>query len=769
VGSANPYTVIMDTDHALTAFFAPPYGWIEGTVTDADTGLPIEGATVSVDGYSDVTDPSGFYSVEVYPGTYSVTAEMTGYVSQTEHGVSVAAGETTIVDFGLNPTIPATVALISDYSELLAITPILDSMGIGYDAYNDNGIHLYTEDLGLLLDYSAVIFYTDYRHITSDEYSALESYLSSGGNLLVTGFDCLVGDSLLADLVRSSSYGDNVGEPDLYVVDATHPIMNGLYGSFPPGYHISGLYGDCDAAEADTLRNAVTVAELADGYDKIIATEGIPGKVVFWNGVGSNDWTWNADCEAMFKNTLAWFMIRYDHELAVSLEAPGFLEPGQSCLLNATVQNHGLHNETNVELFLLIDGTEVGHVTISELVDGASYTIDYLWTPTVEATYNVTAYAPPVPGENITANNWKTEFVGVFEFVKAVVLDSWGTDYGYNAFWDYLNTNWATYGSIPVVIDYTSLNKEDITLADIEATHADVLIISDAWDYERGWEFTDSEIEAIKTYVFSGHGIIATSGTFNTRDGMAPNNRKLADLFGMDPDMEYGWGMWTSGTFDLLTPRHDELWRNVPDPYLSDSILTIYPYPSSDWTIQGVTAGWIEALSTDHYAAVITSEVYRSVYFTGMLESHGQHNENNRQLFYNAIVWTQLPPSEHELAVSLEAPRFLEPGDSSLLNATIYNLGLSNETSVELQLLINGSVVDFVVISELVSRSSHTLSYVWTPILEGTYNVTVYAPPVPGENVTTNNVYSTLITVRFVPRILAYVQFTDYYQEYANS
>jgi len=305
------------------------------------------------------------------------------------------------------------VALISDHSELLAITPILDSMGVGYDIYNDNSMYLYTEDPSLLLDYPAVIFYTDYRHITSAEYSALESYLSSGGNLLVTGFDSLVGDYLLADLVRSSSYGDNMGEPDLFVVDASHPIMNGPYGNFPAGYHISGLYSDNDAAEADTARNAVTIAELADGHDKIIATDGLLGKIVFWNGVGPNDWMWNADCEAMFKNMLVWFIIQYEHELTVSLDASPFLETGDSSLLNATVHNRGLSNETDVELFLLINGITVDNAIVPELLTGSSFTLSYLWTPTLGGTYNVTAYAPPVPGENVTANNVASVIVNV--------------------------------------------------------------------------------------------------------------------------------------------------------------------------------------------------------------------------------------------------------------------------------------------------------------------------------------------------------------------
>jgi hypothetical protein len=80
-------------------------GWIEGTVTDADTTLAIMGATVTADGVSDVTDASGFYSVEVSPGTYDVTAEMTGYVSETVTGVSVVADATVVQDIALTPEV----------------------------------------------------------------------------------------------------------------------------------------------------------------------------------------------------------------------------------------------------------------------------------------------------------------------------------------------------------------------------------------------------------------------------------------------------------------------------------------------------------------------------------------------------------------------------------------------------------------------------------------------------------------------------------------
>ena len=118
-------------------------------------------------------------------------------------------------------------------------------------------------------------------------------------------------------------------------------------------------------------------------------------------------------------------------------------------------------------------------------------------------------------------------------------------------------------------------------------------------------------------------------------------------------------------------------------------------------------------------------------------------------LTINSVNW--LLPQEHDLAVALEVPVFLKPGDSLLLNATVYNRGLSNETDVELFVLINGSTVNNVTISKLLPRSSYTLSCAWTPTIEGLYNVTAYASPVPGEEYLANNVASRYVGVGVVP------------------
>jgi thermitase len=207
------------------------------------------------------------------------------------------------------------IALISDVNQLERVVYLLDSMMINYDIYNNNFnpsqsiTCLYTASYPLLQNYPTVIFYKYARELSSIEETALNNYLASGGNLLVTGLDSLYFlNDLLASVVRSSTTGDNTDQPDLYVTNPSHPIMNGPFGVFPEGYHISNLFSDTDNVTANTALGASTIATVANGYAKIIATENLPGKVVYWNGHGASDWTTNRDCQSMFENLLLWFV-----------------------------------------------------------------------------------------------------------------------------------------------------------------------------------------------------------------------------------------------------------------------------------------------------------------------------------------------------------------------------------------------------------------------------------------------------------------------------
>lgn len=199
-------------------------------------------------------------------------------------------------------------ALISDGQELGIITALLDGLGLDYDVFDNNDFLGHTGDLGLLLQYEAIVYSTNFG-MSNPEHDALEGYIQLGGKLAVTGFDSLIFTSPLAALVRTSSAGDGPFLPSFTVTDGSHPIMNGAFGFFPTGTALDAVVPDHDRVEADTSRGARTIAELTDGADKIIVTEMASGGIVtFWNGVGPQDWAGNVRLEIMFKNLLDWYM-----------------------------------------------------------------------------------------------------------------------------------------------------------------------------------------------------------------------------------------------------------------------------------------------------------------------------------------------------------------------------------------------------------------------------------------------------------------------------
>lgn len=445
-----------------------------------------------------------------------------------------------------------------------------------------------------------------------------------------------------------------------------------------------------------------------------------------------------------------------EHELiAYAWQTPPYVKPGTSETINATILNFGEYNETDVVAQLFANDTLVNSTVIDFLASGNATTITLTWSPVIEGLYNVTLYITPVQGETSVDNNMLSKSIYVGTPVKAVVLHSAGNVYGeIITNWQVLSSEWYLFGDKMVYVDYITLNKEGITYEDITATEADVLIISCAYDPYSGWQFTDAEIEAIALYIHEGHGLIVTAGTLYYA---VPNNNKLARLIGINENITYD----AVGTdlLHLLNTTHP-LFKNVPNPFVFAYVGTAIP-SDGRWDSNELIEGKYLALGHYQESAIVT---YKGlVYISPWLEIIPAYYRHHLQLLYNAILWSRYPKPEHELTVSLETPKHLKPNESTLLNATVSNKGLNNETNVELQLIIDGALANSVTIPELLAGSSYTLSYLWTPTTQGMYNITAYAPPVLGEELTTNNLAKRSVIVLFiaVKNVLVYTD--DYY------
>ncbi|GEM_PF-1538493 len=108
-------------------------GTITGSVTDGQ-GQPLAGVAVTAGGYITVTDAAGNYTFILAPGTYTMTATLTGYYTQTVEGVEVTANQTTFMYFVLDPVSASDPVIASPVLNLLnSPNPFMNQTEISFN------------------------------------------------------------------------------------------------------------------------------------------------------------------------------------------------------------------------------------------------------------------------------------------------------------------------------------------------------------------------------------------------------------------------------------------------------------------------------------------------------------------------------------------------------------------------------------------------------------------------------------------------------------
>jgi hypothetical protein len=222
--------------------------------------------------------------------------------------------------------------------------------------------------------------------------------------------------------------------------------------------------------------------------------------------------------------------------------------------------------------------------------------------------------------------------------IKAAVVRSTGTMFLGQTIWNDLNTGWDRFGDTPVQIDYTSLGGSGWGLPQIQATGANVLIMS-APGY---MNYTDAEMAAVKQYVEDGHGLIYTYGLFRGAD------KVLAPLVGLSESMTLGTGTALDPIqFELLQPDHP-VFSRLHQPYVSGVPYMAFPAPyPSPWVLDDgvILANKYTALFPSD-AGIIAHEtsMYRGLYFSHYIEDKsGGTNAQDTQVFYNGLIWAGTP------------------------------------------------------------------------------------------------------------------------------
>ena len=103
---------------------------------------------------------------------------------------------------------------------------------------------------------------------------------------------------------------------------------------------------------------------------------------------------------------------------------------------------------------------------------------------------------------------------------------------------------------------------------------------------------------------------------------------------------------------------------------------------------------------------------------------------------------------EHDIAVTcIDTPNYAEPDSTIFVNATISNLGGSNESNIIVNFSVDGVNRSSAIITSLTRGSSENVSFRWTPTTAGMHNLSIFAEPVYGEKIIWNNYKEVMICI----------------------
>ncbi len=144
-GDLDPYGPNEIVYMQVGKYYNPQYGNLEGFVTDAQTGNPLQGALidVSMTYYSGTSNASGYYFISGIPeGTYGVECSKSGYTTQTG-AVNISGNNTAVKDFQLdvlNLAPPENLVVIMNNNDALLDwdEPTGSEELLGYNVYRNN-------------------------------------------------------------------------------------------------------------------------------------------------------------------------------------------------------------------------------------------------------------------------------------------------------------------------------------------------------------------------------------------------------------------------------------------------------------------------------------------------------------------------------------------------------------------------------------------------------------------------------------------------------
>jgi hypothetical protein len=176
------------------------------------------------------------------------------------------------------------------------------------------------------------------------------------------------------------------------------------------------------------------------------------------------------------------------------------------------------------------------------------------------------------------------------------------------------------------------------------------------------------------------------------------------------------------------------------------------------WLARGSGSSWLSVMHESGVVAPLTqshvlvkanaTKLPPGLYFENMTVASNDPNQPAIIIPVNLTVLS----APHDLVITnLTIEGNVEVGRKQWINGTVLNNGTSNETNIEIRLLVNFGPENSSIISSLESGEQDTVSFEWVPLSDIQYNLTLYAVPVTGETFTSNNWWNTTVSATFPP------------------
>lgn len=347
-GRGESFSILSGQSILRNITLEPESGTVKGYVVDSSTSLPIEGASVRINGRTSgqdnatSTDPTGYFSMKCLPDKHQITFIATGYMWEVSSGYSVVVDpdETVWVNITLDP---ATVELFGIVADAITSVPIDGAEISAASLARDPGYFRIAVTNSVAGNYSVMVAYDEDFTILGAQHPSYVSYnaTTSVPDVAVFRHDVLM---IPLNAPEFSIFG--------FVNDSftNAPIANAsvdpYYGALPITMSMtneSGLYGITIPTVEVVLR------VYADGY--------LPKEIVVPSG-SPNSTVWvNVTLDAHFEPPLLSATVMPDHDISVF--------------------NHANLSANIVEPYLSMVRLNLMKVT--------NMTADYAWTEVLES------------------------------------------------------------------------------------------------------------------------------------------------------------------------------------------------------------------------------------------------------------------------------------------------------------------------------------------------------------------------------------------------